>query len=64
MSIVIVLPDNYRHDHFDLVITRKLEPGELDEEDTEVLDNLLKESKRIARRLARLDAQTDSQPIK
>lgn len=58
--IVVPLPENCCHDHFDLTVTVtvKLQPGELLPEDAESLETVLRASKRNARRLAKLDAQT------
>lgn len=58
MTVIIRLPETYRHDHFHLTVTKELQPGELFPEDVESLEAVRLASERNARRLAKLDAQT------
>lgn len=57
MTVIIRLPETYRHDHFTLIVTEKIQPGELLPEDVTSLEAVLLASKRNARRLANLNAQ-------
>lgn len=58
MKVVIHLPPDYRHTRFHLVVEKRLEPGELEPNDLMALEKTLLATKRIAKRLAKVDEQT------
>lgn len=61
MTVIVPLPEGYCHDHFELIVTKKLEPGALTPDDALALDNMLQGSRRLRNRLRRINTQTQQQ---
>ncbi len=55
MTIHLYLPESYKHDHFLLVVEKRA--TDISNEDQAALTNILRRSRRTAKRLAKLDAQ-------
>ncbi len=60
MNVKVILPANYARDHFTLTVIKKSDPAELSNQDREALHEVLRRSRRTAKRLSVLDAKTES----